>query len=162
MPVEVLIEDDRWADFGLPALATRIIGAACEHLALDPMRVTVSILGCDDARIARLNATFRGRDEPTNVLSFPATERGDMAPGTLPPPGPASAPTELGDIAIAWETTMAEARAANLPAADHVAHLLVHGLLHLLGHDHVHEEEAEAMEEEERRILASCGIPDPY
>ena len=96
-----------------------------------------------------LNSQWRGKDAPTNVLSFPA---GD-APGE---PGP------LGDIVIAYETAAKEAEEATMPFGDHVSHLVVHGVLHLLGFDHMQDDEAERMEQLERRGLASLGIADPY
>jgi probable rRNA maturation factor len=104
---------------------------------------------CGNALIRELNREWRGYDAPTNVLSFPAG--GD----------PASAPL-LGDIVIAFETASREAFEAGKPLRDHVAHLLVHGFLHLIGHDHVVAVEAAAMETLERAILGRLGIDDPY
>jgi probable rRNA maturation factor len=93
-----------------------------------------------------LNGRWRGRPEPTNVLSFPATGRTET----------------LGDIAIAYQTTAREAEAEGKPFADHLAHLAVHGFLHLLGYDHQSDAEAAAMERLEAAILARLGIGDPY
>jgi probable rRNA maturation factor len=107
----------------------------------------VTVLLTDDAAQAELNARFRGRHGSTNVLSFPA---------------PGSARPHLGDLSLAWETCRAEAEAQRKPPADHLSHLVVHGVLHLLGRDHVDDAEAEAMEAEERTILAGLEIPDPY
>jgi probable rRNA maturation factor len=109
----------------------------------------VSILLTDDAEMRTLNRTWRGNDSSTNVLSFPASDD----------------PTEpglLGDVALAYQTTAKEAREANIALADHAAHLVVHGVLHLLGLDHMEDEAAERMERLERQALASLGIADPY
>lgn len=106
----------------------------------------------DDVGVRGLNRDWRGQDKPTNVLSFPA-------------PDAASGRHEirlLGDIVMAEETLLAEAVASGIPPLHHFQHLLVHGLLHLLGHDHEDDAEATIMEALETRILASLGIPDPY
>jgi probable rRNA maturation factor len=163
--VETLIEDARWEPFGLPALAERAARATLVALDLPVEGFLISLLGCDDDRIAALNADFRGKPRPTNVLSWPSEERGSEIPGGMPdPPDPGSAedPESLGDIAIAWETCLAEAGAAGKPMADHVTHLVVHGVLHLLGFDHVNDPDAAVMEGLEVRILASLGLSDPY
>ncbi len=102
----------------------------------------------------RLNSTFRGKDKPTNVLSFPAPPM---------PPGAGDADSLfLGDLALGYETCAAEALAEEKSLGDHLAHLVVHGVLHLMGYDHETEAEAEEMEGRERAILASLGIADPY
>lgn len=106
----------------------------------------VAILLTDDETVRDLNARFRGQDKPTNVLSFPA------------PDGTGS----LGDIAVAFGVTAREAQEQGKPLAHHLQHLVAHGVLHLLGYDHLEDAEAEAMEAEERRILAGLGVPDPY
>lgn len=163
--VETVIEDARWEAFGLPALAERAGRAALEVLALPVAGFTISLMGCDDARIAVLNADFRGKPQPTNVLSWPSEERGAEFAGEAPePPEPGAAedPESLGDIAIAWETCAREAEAQGKPMTDHVTHLIVHGVLHLLGYDHIEEEDAALMEGLEVRILASLGVSDPY
>ena len=122
-------------------------------------------MGCDDARIAALNADFRGKPQPTNVLSWPSEERGAEVAGEepdLPEAGEPDDPCELGDIAIAWETCAREAEEQGKPMVDHVTHLVVHGLLHCLGYDHVDEADAALMEGLEVEILASLGLSDPY
>ena len=111
----------------------------------------LAIVLTDDSRIRALNQTWRGLDKPTNVLSFP-TEAG-AANGV---------PALLGDIVIAYETVEREALAQDTPFLHHLAHLAVHGFLHLHGYDHEAEDEAETMERLERQILARLGIPDPY
>ena len=159
---ETLIEDDRWAAIDLAGLAEGAARATLTHLGHDPEAFEISVLGCDDARIAALNADFRGKLQPTNVLSWPAEERGAEQDGGLPvPPDPEGDP-ELGDVAIAWETCLREAEEAGKPLADHVSHLLVHGTLHLLGYDHVRDKDATLMEATEVAILGKLGIADPY
>ena len=163
--VDCVIEDDRWQAAGIDALALRAVLATLADLAIPATGFTLSLLACDDARIATLNAEFRGKPMPTNVLSWPATELAPDRDGNWPKPpvpGPADDPCSLGDIAIAYETCAAEALAANKTFADHVTHLIVHGLLHCLGYDHIREGDAELMEVTEVRILASLGISDPY
>jgi len=163
--VDIVIEDARWEAFGLEALAERACGAALEGLGLGRDGFTVVVMGCDDARIAGLNADFRGKPQPTNVLSWPSEERAADVPGDepeRPEAGDGDDPCELGDIAIAYETCLREAEAAGKPAEDHVTHLIVHGLLHCLGYDHVEDADAAVMEGHEVRILASLGLPDPY
>lgn len=163
--VETIIEDDRWEEIGLPALSE----AAAEHVLmavdLPADGFLISVLGCDDARIAVLNADFRGKPQPTNVLSWPSEDRGaedDGGAPDQPEAGDADDPEELGDIAIAWETCGREALEQGIPLKDHVTHLVVHGILHLLGYDHVREADATLMEGLEVRILATMGISDPY
>ena len=114
----------------------------------------ISVVPTSDAAMRRLNHTYRGKNKPTNVLSFPA----------LQPRGPRledEAPRMLGDIAIAYETTRREADEEQKPFGHHLSHLAVHGFLHLIGHDHEQDQEAETMESLEREILAQLGIPDP-
>ncbi|HLQ19936.1 MAG TPA: rRNA maturation RNase YbeY, partial [Tabrizicola sp.] len=152
-------------EFGLAALAERAARATLSGLGLPSDGFAISLMGCDDARIAVLNADFRGKPQPTNVLSWPSEERGAEVVGEVPEapePGDAEDPESLGDIAIAWETCAREAEDQGKPMADHVTHLIVHGVLHLLGYDHVEEEDAAVMEALEVRILASLGVSDPY
>lgn len=163
--VETVIEDARWEAFGLAALAERAGRAALAGVGLTAEGFQVSLMGCDDARIAVLNADFRGKPQPTNVLSWPSEERGAEFVGEVPEapePGEAEDPESLGDIAIAYETCAREAEDQGKPMVDHVTHLIVHGVLHLLGYDHVEEEDAAVMEAIEVRILASLGVSDPY
>jgi probable rRNA maturation factor len=112
----------------------------------------ISIVLSTDARVRTLNRDYRGKDKPTNVLSFPAVDEERMTPG----------PLMLGDIVLALQTTQKEAKAENKPFKAHVAHLVVHGVLHLLGYDHEIERDALKMERMERLILADLGIADPY
>lgn len=163
--VEAVIEDVRWEAFGLAALSIRAAGAVLAALNLPSAGFQIVVMGCDDARIAALNADFRGKPRPTNVLSWPSQERGaDFVGETpeLPEPGGPDDPAALGDIAIAWETCAREAEGQGKLMADHVTHLIAHATLHLLGYDHVEDEDAALMEGVEVRILATLGISDPY
>ncbi len=165
MDVEILIEAPAWGETNIEVHAADIAAAALDELGLEPTQFCVSLRACDDARIATLNADFRGKPSPTNVLSWPSEERGAATPGEmphLPPPNPVGPPVELGDIAIAYETCVKEAVEARKPLEHHVAHLVVHGLLHLLGFDHETDADAELMEGLETRILARLGVRDPY
>lgn len=119
--------------------------------------VEACLLLSDNERIRALNNAFRGRDEPTNVLSFPSVE-----PDVLAAVGADGSPSALGDIVIALETASAEAALESKPLADHLRHLVVHGTLHLLGYDHATAGEATEMEALEVRVLATLGIADPY
>ena len=114
----------------------------------------VSILFTDDSHMQALNRHWRGRDKPTNVLSFPA----DFP--ALPEGDAAQQP--LGDIVLAYETCLAEAKIRQIPFENHLAHLILHGIMHLFGFDHQNEAEAIIMEDIERRCLAAMAIPDPY
>ncbi|MGB0630363.1 MAG: rRNA maturation RNase YbeY [Alphaproteobacteria bacterium] len=128
------------------AIAARAAMSVCR---VASERVELSVLLTDDARMAVLNENWRGKTGPTNVLSFP---------GDLDGPGPAM----LGDIALALETVTAEAKAAGISVSDHFSHLVVHGMLHLLGYDHETDREALEMEGLETDILGTLGIDDPY
>ena len=146
--IEVEIEDTAWTA-ALPdaaAVAERAAAAA-----LGTVEGDVVVLLTDDDTVRDLNARFRDRDRPTNVLSFPAAE--------MPLPGQAP---HLGDLVLAYGVCAAEAEAQGKSLCDHLSHLTVHGVLHLLGRDHEGEAEAEEMEAEERSILASLGVADPY
>jgi probable rRNA maturation factor len=157
--VETVVADPRWEAAGIAAIAERAARAALVAVGRDPELHEIGLLACDDARIAALNADFRGKPAPTNVLSWPAF----AAPAPEEPPGlPGEGPLFLGDIALAYETCAREAGEAGIALAEHAAHLVVHGTLHLLGHDHADDPEAEAMEAIETKALASMGIADPY
>lgn len=162
MTVDVVIEDARWAEADIGELATRATDAALKGAGLAPADWEISLLACDDLRIAGLNAGFRDRARPTNVLSWPSEERQAARPGGTPPRPDREGGRELGDIAIAYETCAREAAAGSIPFADHVTHLLVHGTLHLLGYDHGTEADAALMEGFEVEILATLGVANPY
>lgn len=159
--IELDLEIDAiWPDaVDWAALATRAAEAAASaEPALANPRLSASMLLTDDAGVHELNRDWRGKDEPTNVLSFPMLERADLL--ALATEGP---PVLLGDIALAFETCAREAADKVVPLADHAAHLMVHGLLHLAGHDHeLSDADAEAMEALEIMALASMGIGNPY
>lgn len=146
------IEDPAWST-AIPGLESVIRLAVRAAITSDsPAAVgEVVVLLTDDAAVRGLNAQFRGKDQPTNVLSFPPA---DMPGLETPPP--------LGDLALAFGVCEREAREQRKPLAHHVAHLVIHGVLHLMGYDHIEESEAEAMEALERRLLAALNIPDPY
>lgn len=162
MLTETILEDDRWQAAELGSLADRAAATTLIHLGLDPSGWEISVLGCDDARIATLNADFRDKPQPTNVLSWPSEERGADTPGAapaLPEPGP---DPELGDIAIAYDTCLREAQIAGKPLSDHITHLIVHAVLHLLGYDHIRDEDATLMQAIEVEVLGKLGLGDPY
>ena len=152
--VDVLVEAGDW-----PAAAElrRMVGEAVEGLAavggIGAGASELSVVFSDDVRVRALNAGWRGKDRPTNVLSFPAADTGRSG---------AALPPMLGDIVLAFETVAAEARLEGKPLEHHISHLVLHGLLHLLGHDHEETAEAEDMEALERGALARLAIPDPY
>ncbi len=163
--VDCVLEDERWAAAGLDALALRAATATLTALELPVAQYSICVMGCDDTRIATLNAEFRGKPTPTNVLSWPADDLAPEAEGDepyLPGQGDPQDPESLGDIALAYETCAREAVEAGKPMADHITHLIIHGLLHCLGYDHVRDGDAARMEGLEVRILASLGLPDPY
>ncbi len=161
--ISVNIEDVRWAALDIEALAQRACGATLQHLDIDPQYFEVSLLACDDARIAGLNAEFRGKPVATNVLSWPAQDRSRAGKHPEKPDyDPDGMAEELGDIAISYDTCVAEAEAANKPVTNHVTHLLIHGVLHLLGYDHISDQDAAIMEALEVEVLGKLGISDPY
>lgn len=154
---EVLVVAECWAtEPDADAVIHRAIEASAAMVETDTADAELAIMLTDDAGIRTLNQNWRGIDKPTNVLSFPALQ---------PPAGAVELddmPRMLGDIAIAYETTRREADEEEKPFANHLSHLAVHGFLHLIGYDHEKDDEAEAMEAMERKILATLGISDPY
>jgi probable rRNA maturation factor len=156
--LDIAIEDP-WPSGQWEELAERAAEAA-QAVApeLANPRLSASLLFTSNAEIHALNRDWRQRDKPTNVLSFPMLERADLL--ELEADGP---PELLGDIALACETCAREAAEKGVPLEHHAAHLIVHGLLHLAGHDHeISTADAEAMEALETKALAICGIADPY
>ncbi|MDQ8758309.1 rRNA maturation RNase YbeY [Sphingosinicella sp. LHD-64] len=155
MLVEADVSEDWDSRTDWPALADRSVRAAVahsRHAALSDGDAEVSVKFTSDEEVHALNAEWREKDKPTNVLSFPMVEEHELATAPM-----------LGDIVLAHGVCTAEASARNLPIESHAAHLVVHGMLHLLGYDHeTSDEDAEEMEEAERRALASIGIADPY
>lgn len=145
--IDVEIEDPTWSE-ALPDAETLARGAALAALDREgAAHEGVTILLTDDDSVRELNARFRQKDAPTNVLSFPA---------------PHNPERHLGDIALAYGICAREAEEQGKPLAHHLQHLTVHGVLHLLGYDHIGDDEAEVMEDLERAVLADLGIPDPY
>lgn len=157
LEVEVVGESPLWDAFPeAEDLALRAAHAAFAakpgDASPDAPRREVCIALTDDAGIRVLNRTWRGQDKPTNVLSFPAPATPAVPGGSVP----------LGDVIVAFETLAREAKAEGKALSAHFQHLVVHGVLHLIGHDHEDEVEAQAMEDLERGILAGLGLPDPY
>ena len=149
--IDIKIEADGWVKL-LPELCDLVnLSAAAAVAACDFEHngIELSVLMTDDVTMAALNREWRGELGATNVLSFPGDLEG---PGRF----------LLGDVVLALETIVTEAEIAEISVADHLIHLVVHGVLHLLGYDHKTDAEADSMEALEREILKSCGIPDPY
>jgi probable rRNA maturation factor len=144
--IDLVTEDAKWRDAGR-GLRKRLEQAVLRTLERQKAKGSLTLLLSDDKRLKELNALFRGKNKPTNVLSFPADENDEGY---------------LGDVAIALGVVTREAKAAKKSLADHAVHLAVHGTLHLLGHDHMKPREAARMERLEREILAEFGISDPY
>lgn len=144
--IETLIETEGWRSAlpGAETFAERVYDAA--RLREKRLAGSVALLLADDAMLKDLNARFRGKDAPTNVLSFPSAANGDF----------------LGDVALAYETCEREAVEKGIPFAAHAAHLIAHGLLHLVGYDHEEDADAMKMEGIEAEILDSLGVPNPY
>ena len=153
-PIDILVEGGRWPRRGrLRKIATDAISAAISQSGTDLAADSeLSIVFTNDDHIQDLNRMFRGKDKPTNVLSFPAA----------PAFGGKGAPSPLGDLVIAQETVAREAADQGLTFDDHLTHMIVHGFLHLLGYDHENEAEAVVMERLETAILAAIGVADPY
>lgn len=158
--IDLAVEDDRWAaafadtPAALAELVTVAVTAALAGAGEDEA-AEVSVVLTSDAAVQALNRDWRAKDAPTNVLSFAVRESATPAP----PSGVAEA---LGDVVVAFETTAREAAEAEKQLKDHLCHLLVHGVLHLVGYDHGEDAEAEEMESLETEILAGLGIVDPY
>ncbi|CAN5221555.1 rRNA maturation RNase YbeY [soil metagenome] len=146
--IEVEIESNDWTGT-LPAAEAIVERAAA--MALGDVQGDLVVLLTDNGAVQLLNAEFRDKDRPTNVLSFPGADM--VLPG---------APVHLGDIVLAFGICRDEAAEQGKSLANHLTHLVVHGVLHVLGRDHEDEAEAEAMEAQERTLLASLGVADPY
>jgi probable rRNA maturation factor len=154
MTLAIEIADDRW--LGLENVETWAEAAATRALRTSGASDgpgEVSVLLANDKEMQVLNKQWRGKDQSTNVLSFPAV---------VPPDFPKGEARPLGDIILAYETVQSEAQAQGKPVLHHMSHLIVHGVLHLLGYDHLAENQADQMESREREILADLGIADPY
>lgn len=161
--LDILIDAPGWtvALADVERLCETAVIAALAVGPTDLRDAEVSVLLTDDATMRRLNRTYRGHDAPTNVLSFEGSRECTVSRGaqvakmrTQPP--------FLGDIALGLDVTASEAGAAGKPIADHFRHLIIHGVLHLLGYDHQNDADAEVMERLEARVLDTLGVPDPY
>ena len=156
--VEIRIDDDGWSGIACEALARKCYDAASAFEA--KICQPVSVLFTGDSEMRRLNRDFRGKDQPTNVLSFPTDDlQSDEQAASL---GLPPEHTYLGDIALGAGVCARESAEKNISMENHATHLLVHGLLHLAGYDHQNDEDAELMEARERDILKSIGVADPY
>ena len=151
--IEIEVEDPAWIE-ALPEATAFALAAADAVLTQEVAQGEgLSILLTDDATVQDLNSRFRKQDKPTNVLSFPAHRL---------PENVASPERFLGDVALGFGVCAREAAQQGKPLGDHLQHLVAHGVLHLLGYDHMNDGEAEAMEGLERVVLAGLGVPDPY
>ena len=164
MTLEIALDSDEewdssrsWEQLARTAAQAAIAESAFPQLAEADRSIEISITLTGDEQVRALNAQWRGKDKPTNVLSFPMADERDLGPASL-----ANAELLLGDIILARGVCAAEAAEKGVSVEDHAAHLLVHGTLHLLGYDHHDEGEAEDMEAREVRALARLGIANPY
>jgi probable rRNA maturation factor len=146
-----------WDELARAAAAAAIAESAFPQLGSGERTIELSIRLADDAEVHALNSEWRGKDKPTNVLSFPMAEAGELAEA-----GSAGPELMLGDIILARGVCATEAAEKAIPIENHAAHLMVHGTLHLLGYDHIDEDSAADMEAREIRALARMGIADPY
>jgi probable rRNA maturation factor len=150
LSIDILVEDDRWSDaMNLDDITRRAVDAVMARADPDcAPNAEVSFLFCDDTRIRALNAAWRAKDSSTNVLSFPAPEAAEWS--------------ALGDVALAYDTVAREAADEAKTVEQHTTHLIVHGVLHLIGYDHENDVDATEMELLESEILVSLGLPDPW
>ena len=153
--IDISIESPDWA--ALPDAQAIAAAAAAAALASETEAIELSLVLSSDDFVGALNRDYRGRDEPTNVLSFPGERPRQSAPEM-------GRPVLLGDVVVAFGVARREADADDrgISLADHLSHLVIHGVLHLLGHDHQNAAEAEVMEGLEVRLLSGLGINDPY
>lgn len=162
LEIELIIEDQRWSEISKDFLFLKeaCLLALCQQatetapLAMkSPHRLAVLVMS-DDASIKDLNKTYRGKDKATNVLSFPSTE------SLLP--GEENEPVHIGDVILAYDYVSEEAKKEKKVLQTHLSHLVVHGVLHLLGYDHETSEDAEAMETLEIKLMKQLGLENPY
>ena len=163
--IEIALEADpewdssrtSWGEIADGAARAAIAQSAYPTISASERPVEISVKLAKNDEVRRLNAQWRGKDKPTNVLSFPMVDSDQLAAAAQN--GPALL---LGDMILAYETCRDEASAKHIGFADHATHLMVHGVLHLLGYDHLDDEEADDMEAREIKALATLGISDPY
>ena len=157
LAIDIAVADGNWQALDPENLVNQALQTAwaqtADRPASDAGTVEVSVKLTDDAEVQSLNARYRGQNKPTNVLSFPADMDG---------PHPPDSPVFLGDIVLAYETLLREADETGKNPTDHLTHLVIHGLLHLMGYDHEQDVDAHRMEGLETRILKDLDIPDPY
>jgi probable rRNA maturation factor len=153
--LEIEVDEAAWHDLpDAAALVGRAAEAAFARLGAGDLKdKLLSVTLADDETVAQLNAQWRGKPKPTNVLSFPADQDIAIPPGE---------PRPLGDIILAAGVVRTEAAQQSKPLADHFRHLVVHGILHIMGYDHVDDAQADEMESLEKEILVKLGIADPY
>ena len=164
MNLDIILDADpewdsntRWDELALSAATAAIAESAFPQLADGPRCVEISLRLAGDDEVRLLNAQWRGKDKPTNVLSFPMAEGAELSAATADGPE-----LMLGDIILAHGVCGREAAEKDVPIERHAAHLMVHGTLHLLGYDHADDSQAADMEAREVRALARLGISDPY
>ena len=155
---DVVFDDLRWEKKNLTEIATKV-GAAFSDFFELPKGASAVVMGCNDDIISVLNKNFRGKPQATNVLSWPGSNL--VAKGTGDLPLHVIDP-ELGNIAISYDTCIREAANAEIDQTDHITHLLIHATLHLLGYNHIENDDANIMESIEIKILAKLGISNPY
>ena len=160
--IDIMVDSPLWkTQRGVKAVLQRAIGEAAAMAATSGGELAIVLT--DDSAIRALNRDWRGKDQPTNVLSFPAHAPAHGPSHAHPHAGePLGRVRLLGDIVIAYETMAREAMAEGRPFRHHLAHLAVHGFLHLLGHDHAQDAQADAMEALETAVLARLDVPNPY
>ena len=164
MTLDITLEDARWQQVHLETLVDQVVSLTLQHFDIDDEVCELSVLACDDRRIAELNSEFRDKSGATNVLSWPAEDLAAELPGGIPesPEPDFTGEIALGDIAISFDTCAREAMDAGKGMDDHVRHLIVHGVLHLLGYDHIRDPDATLMETVEVEILGKMGVDNPY
>jgi probable rRNA maturation factor len=156
---DIIIRDDRW-EAAIPHVSELCDVAAIAAFAasaIQPPHAEASLVLADDDFVASLNEQYRDREGPTNVLSFASYDDVDELRDL-----PDGMPAMLGDIIIAFDTTEREAQQSGIDLDDHLRHLVVHGMLHLLGYDHISDDQAAMMEPLETKVLAQLGVTDPY
>tara|TARA_B100000674_G_C37790654_1_gene891588 strand:- start:179 stop:670 length:492 start_codon:yes stop_codon:yes gene_type:complete len=156
--IEILVEDNRWTSTNLEELVKNAFYQTLIVLGYSRSDYFVSVLGCNDNKMRELNHTFRCKDNSTNVLSWPSRERSACVEGNHPRRLDPALDAELGDIALSYETCLEEAAQSKTSFSFHVQHLVVHGILHLLGYDHSSDQDATLMEDLERKILGNLSL----